>query len=453
MKSFKRFLTKPGMMLIFVSFFILPLVAINCGGGGGGGGGGGDGDTGNTVQQGVFLDSAVEGIDYETLTQSGETDPNGAFDYMSGETVTFSIGDLVIGTASGQETITPVDMVAGATDETDPTVTNISIFLLGLDEDGDPSNGILISDDIADIVSEYDIDFDQPTDDFLNDQNTQDLLDELNNDVFTDSIPRDWPSADDAQIHLEGTLTDIDGGDSDGGGGDGAQSLYIRVDTDELNDGSIDRTRYYTRNSDGTVATIEYDDDNDGIIDRTTENTYDANGNLIKTETETMGETMGFIIVAEYTHIYDGDDIIQTDRDSYQKIGETEIGKGNVDVRHTFTYDSSGNQTREESDLMADGSIESVTTFEYDNAGNQVTINDDFDNDGTVDLVTSVTYDSNNRLTSTTIDGKLDIDDTLPDGTPEATSQLSYSNNRLDTMLVDVDADGIYDLKETYIYD
>jgi len=124
-----------------------------------------------------------------------------------------------------------------------------------------------------------------------------------------------------------------------------------------------------------------------------------------------------------------------------------------VDVRHTFTYDSSGNQTREESDLMADGSIESVTTFEYDNAGNQVTINDDFDNDGTVDLVTSVTYDSNNRLTSTTIDGKLDIDDTLPDGTPEATSQLSYSNNRLDTMLVDVDADGIYDLKETYIYD
>ena len=201
-----------GLYLILVGLVALTLVLTNCGGGGGGNGDGdgGSSDTGDNVQQGVFLDSAVEKIDYQTATQSGETDADGTFNYMSGETVTFSIGDLAIGSAPGQDTVTPVDIVPGATDETDPTVTNITIFLLGLDEDGDPSNGILITDDIADIVSDYDIDFDQTTEDFLADQNMVDLLNELNNEgVFTASTPREWPSADDAQIHLAGTLAGI----------------------------------------------------------------------------------------------------------------------------------------------------------------------------------------------------------------------------------------------------
>jgi len=159
------------------------------------------------------------------------------------------------------------------------------------------------------------------------------------------------------------------------------------------------------------------------------------------------------VSIAEYTLTYDGNNVIQSDMDSYSKIGEMEIGKGNVDERQSFTYDSSGNRIREESDLMADGSVESVITFVYDSSGNQITANDDYDNDGTVDLVTSTTYGSNNYPTTTTVDGKLDVGDTLPDGTPEAISDYTYANNRLDTMLIDIDADGDYDVKETYFYE
>ena len=195
----------PKRFVIVFAIGLLSVFAMGCNSGGGGGGGGGD-----NVLQGVFLDATVEGLDYQTDTQSGETNQDGIFNYLPGETVTFTIGNLTLGSTTGQYTITPVDLVPGATDETDPTVTNITIFLLGLDEDGDPSNGILITDDIADIVSDFDIDFDQTTEDFLADQNMVDLLNELNNEgVFTASTPREWPSAEDAQLHLSGTLAGI----------------------------------------------------------------------------------------------------------------------------------------------------------------------------------------------------------------------------------------------------
>jgi hypothetical protein len=103
---------------------------------GGGDGGDGSSDPGDTVEEGLFLDAAAQGLTYQTPTQSGETDDEGTFEYTKStppENVTFSVGTLVIGSAPGQDIITPVDLVPGATDETDPTVTNISIFLLGME--------------------------------------------------------------------------------------------------------------------------------------------------------------------------------------------------------------------------------------------------------------------------------------------------------------------------------
>ncbi|MCH6551686.1 MAG: peptide-methionine (S)-S-oxide reductase [Planctomycetes bacterium] len=45
----------------------------------------------------MFLDSPVGGIEYETPTHSGITDADGHYDYEPGETVTFSLGDIVLG--------------------------------------------------------------------------------------------------------------------------------------------------------------------------------------------------------------------------------------------------------------------------------------------------------------------------------------------------------------------
>ena len=60
---------------------------------------------------GVFYDSPVEGLSYETQTLSGMTNDKGEFEYREGETVTFSVGGLVLGSARGSERVTPADIV------------------------------------------------------------------------------------------------------------------------------------------------------------------------------------------------------------------------------------------------------------------------------------------------------------------------------------------------------
>ena len=92
-----------------------------CGGSSPAGGGippGGGGTTG--TQQGEFLDSAVQGLRFITQSQSGTTDNNGRFNYRTGETISFYVGDILLGSAPAKDTMTPVDLVAGAIDETHP---------------------------------------------------------------------------------------------------------------------------------------------------------------------------------------------------------------------------------------------------------------------------------------------------------------------------------------------
>lgn len=59
---------------------------------GGGGGGGGSTSSSSATSVGVFLDSPVAGINYRTESQSGQTDAQGRFNFVQGETVTFSVG-------------------------------------------------------------------------------------------------------------------------------------------------------------------------------------------------------------------------------------------------------------------------------------------------------------------------------------------------------------------------
>ena len=69
-----------------------------------------------TINEGQFKDSLVKGLNYKTDTQSGITDNNGKFKYQAKEVITFSIGAIVLGQATGKSIITPLDLVDGATD-------------------------------------------------------------------------------------------------------------------------------------------------------------------------------------------------------------------------------------------------------------------------------------------------------------------------------------------------
>jgi hypothetical protein len=97
-----------------------------------------------TVLQGVFIDSAVQGLAYSTSTQSGVTDEQGRFSYLEGEEVTFSIGDIQFPAVIGQDVISPLDVFA-TTMVDDLRVSNMARLLQTLDEDGSAGNGITIT--------------------------------------------------------------------------------------------------------------------------------------------------------------------------------------------------------------------------------------------------------------------------------------------------------------------
>lgn len=140
---------------------------------------------------GVFLDSPVSGLDYKTATSSGLTGDLGVFRYRDGETVSFSIGALDLGSAVGAETLTPLGITSGATEASDPAVNNKLILLQTLDADGDLNNGIQITEAIRAIVSAKaaTIAFSQPTTAFRT--SLTDLMTELNGaGAFTDTDPR-----------------------------------------------------------------------------------------------------------------------------------------------------------------------------------------------------------------------------------------------------------------------
>lgn len=133
------------------------------------GGGGASVSSGPTTQTGVFVDSPVQGLAWATGGVSGETSPSGQFSFESGAEVQFYVGDILVGSATGATVLTPIDFVAGATDETDDTVTNICRFLQTLDADQDPSNGILITSQAQTAAEGLSINFAQSPDDFTND--------------------------------------------------------------------------------------------------------------------------------------------------------------------------------------------------------------------------------------------------------------------------------------------
>jgi serine protease len=184
-------------MLLLLSLFLLA----SCGGGGGA----------STVKTGKFIDAPVQGLDYLTDSQNGITDSQGNFRYEAGEEITFSIGDVVLGTTLAKPIITPLDLVNNAQDETDPIVTNILRFLQSLDDDGDLEDTITITPQITTEVSGRPINFNTSVEEFDNAE-MADLFEALNDqDAFSGNIPRELRKAEEAQEHFRKELDEPSG--------------------------------------------------------------------------------------------------------------------------------------------------------------------------------------------------------------------------------------------------
>lgn len=127
-------------------------------------------DSGDTSESplltGVFVDSAVQGLIYQTESQTGTTNLAGEFSYLANETVEFFVGDISIGMGAAGEVLSPADLVAEGEDFDLNHQRNLIRFLQTLDVDSDPFNGIEIRSDIEDFTNAIVLDFDLPMDQF-----------------------------------------------------------------------------------------------------------------------------------------------------------------------------------------------------------------------------------------------------------------------------------------------
>jgi hypothetical protein len=128
--------------------------------------GGGSDDTtpvNSDVQTGQFLDSAVEGLSYQTPSQLGTTDATGSFKYKAGETVAFNMYGSPLSSSIAHSTLTPSD--TGAEETNLDTIVNQLRFLQTVDTNNNPADGIKLPS----ITGVFDVDFKQRIEDFERD--------------------------------------------------------------------------------------------------------------------------------------------------------------------------------------------------------------------------------------------------------------------------------------------
>lgn len=439
-------------------------------------------------QDGQFFDSPVQGLDFKTASGDGTTDNEGFFKYKTGKEVAFSVGGVFLGEATGKQTLSPFDLVPGATNETDPPVLNICRFLQSLDVDGIFSNGINITPEIAAELAGRDINFYQSLEDF-DDAEMQDLFNDLNAaDVFTANTPRQLISATDAHNHYLEFLSTVD---SDNDRYDDAQDCndvdrFIHPGAIEICGDGIDQncdgsdlpcppsTTTSTTTSTSTTSTTVFSggattttvpEGTSGITasatsptsttitTTTTTTTLPSSGNWVLTESLLDEDNDGFMEYHDY-HYYDDNEarsnvLYDLGFLIAERWDRTESDHGDNETKDSIeylNYDSNGRLETKERHDVNDGTIDKVTYFNYDGSGYLLSIEFDEDNNG-IDEVTFINYDSNGRIESFG-------EDRENDGTIDDVAYIIYdSNGNWESIVVDRDINGTTDTAIYIIYD
>lgn len=149
---------------------LLPLMITGCGGGGSSSSSQGSGSSPDPIQnqstqqatpnEGPTLQGQIiglQGVRYESESEAGFTSDTGHYDYRAGDTITFYVGDIELGSAPASAELTLNDLAGGD----QQTEENIERFLLTLDYDLSPANGVLITSSIHDAAADLSLNFTQ----------------------------------------------------------------------------------------------------------------------------------------------------------------------------------------------------------------------------------------------------------------------------------------------------
>ena len=369
---------------------------------------------------GQFTETAISGISYTTATQSGETDTDGNFKYENGESITFSLGDTIIGDpVPAKAQMTAFDLVQGAVLYTTygevnraiklgpnsseglafNKIHNILSFLHTLDDDANPDNGVNIHPDIAAYFSGIQIDFAKNLFDFEKDRTLRSVT---------------YPAA--------------------------AQAL---LSTATIKYTGVALEHYYKAQNIShnlqVISSISDDlaEDSAPVFTQA----YNNQGNL-----QALRFDLNPSIAISINYTYDiNDTLMSLSNKIYNTTGNNDLEMQSL--FDTFTNDDNGNRLTSSQDSDADGNPNSITTYSYDDVGTRLTSSRDNNADGIPDSISTFSHDASGNMLTESYDRDVD-------GAPNSISTFSYdsSGNKL-TFSYDSNADGIPTNTTTYTYD
>lgn len=325
----------------------------------------------SNTQTGQFKDSNVAGLTYTINGESAVTDASGRFNYKAGDTITFSLGGVELGSVTVDEVVTLVRLVSNGS-TSDDSVVNRARFLQYLDADLDTANGIQITEEIRSLAADWVVT------DFADTTAFESAMGSIEADVTGAINGATLPDAMTAQSHIETTERCVRAGAYQGsysGDDNGAFGLLVSASTGDV-------TGYASSASeDGTFP-----------LSATQSVSLDNTGAFISGSASGASFTGSFDSANSLSGDWDSSALGQSGTFSGSRIG----GDPNAVYRFTGTFSGS------DSGLFAfdvNGSNE-VTGVAY-----SITEDELFDIAGSVDSTTlSATYGS----TIGTINGTLD---------------------------------------------
>ncbi|MFQ3200753.1 MAG: hypothetical protein ACI9SK_001480 [Zhongshania sp.] len=375
--------------------------------------------TPQSSQLGQFIDSPVKGAGYRrgTLPQLFTTSTDGSFTFLAGERVEFRLGNISFGsveTTANTQFVTPRVLAL----DNDSARINMARFLITLDSDQNPNNGIEISAAVKQAAWQY-----SGSNDFATLESNE--LAEFAS-VANGSAGRSLVSSDVAEKHLAQSEADISDGqydyDYDSGG------------TDNDNDGINDPDDQCPNSEPGAIVASNgcevpngsNDDDNDEVINANDNCPAIANSDQANLDQDQRGDACDNDI--------DGDGL-PNDKDDEPRNADID-SDGVKDGADNCPESPNSNQTDTDADGRGDscdGDIDNDGTPKTDDAfpldpsedtdtdGDSIGNNadGDDDNDGTPDNQDAFPFDASEN-TDTDNDGvgnNSDLDDDS-DGTP-----------------------------------
>lgn len=430
---------------------------------------------------GIIVNGVVGGLRFETPTQSGLTNDSGEFVYLEGETVTFSIGDIALGSTLATAEVSPFDLVQSAPPVTESEmraelnnnavngfdiIANISLFLVSLDNDKNPDNGLDLTG-WDETLAGASLDFNENLYSFYDKTFKYFAIDHNANKHVKFSAPL---------IHLYENL-----------GITIEANLPETIKTDLKNDGSIDSfihniyttegkpsTEFTDRNNDGNKEITsnyifeefeitntesketEFDDNSDGTNDRlnTTTLTFNKATGLLKIREEERDSGTLNSSVTKNTYLYDDErnlreDLFERDFDINDNASSS------TKITNIYNdYDELEFQTTERNSNGSNVALVSKT-YTYISPGKRKLITTANDNNGGVvpdsNRIETYTYDEEGNLEKYLLEHFSDADNNdykiVHTYKPHANANpLTYVEDR------DNDADGEMDARTSTTY-